>query len=122
MSIFVAAVVGLAGIVIATRSPAPGSPAKAPYLTVFLIDGLSEAVFVRELAAGALPEMQRLITEGTYVPHGVGAFPSMTGYAFYPFLTGHDATESGVLGLRWFNRGIAEGNFRNYVGRTVRPT
>jgi len=42
----------------------------------------------------------------------------MTGYGFYPFITGVDATESGILGLRWFDRKRKEGNLRNYVGRT----
>jgi hypothetical protein len=42
----------------------------------------------------------------------------MTGYAFYPFLTGIDATESGIYGLRWFDKKRAKGNLRNYVGRT----
>lgn len=102
------------------RSPyasslAPGTP---PYLTVLLVDGLSQDVFRDELRAGHLPEMQKLIDEGTYVEDGVTAFPSMTGFAFYPVLTGHDATESGVLGLRWFDRAAAQGNLRNYVGRT----
>ncbi len=93
----------------------PGTP---PYLTIFLIDGLSQEVFRHELAAGHLPEMQRLIDQGTYVEDGVTAFPSMTGYAFYPVLTGHDAVDSGVLGLRWFDRAAPRGNLRNYVGRT----
>jgi hypothetical protein len=102
-----------------TASPArgPGSP---PYLTVFLIDGLSEAVFEGELASGRLPALQRLIDEGHYVPHGIASFPSMTGFGFYPFLTGHDAAGSGVLGLRWFDAPRAIGSFRNYVGRSNR--
>jgi hypothetical protein len=112
----------LAGAVLArapTGAPTrlPGSP---PYLTVFLIDGLSETVFERELTAGRLPALQRLIEEGRYVPHGIASFPSMTGFGFYPFLTGHDAAGSGVLGLRWFDGTRNGSNFRNYVGRSNR--
>lgn len=101
----------------ASPSRGPGSP---PYLTIVLIDGLSEAIFERELAAGRLPALQRLIDEGRYVPHGIASFPSMTGFGFYPFLTGHDAAASGVLGLRWFDAPRAIGSFRNYVGRSNR--
>lgn len=100
--------------------PAPprGRPADPPYLTFFLVDGLSQEVFQRELAAGNLPNIARLISEGLYVEDGIAAFPSMTGYGFYPFITGQDAVHSGVLGLRWFRREAKEGNFRAYVGRT----
>ncbi len=90
-----------------------------PYLTIVLLDGLSDEVFRRELAAGRLPELARIIEEGAYIERGIGAVPSMTGYAFYPFLTGCDAAHSGVLGLRWVDRERERGNFRNYVGRTA---
>lgn len=97
---------------------AVGRPAAPPYLTVFMIDGLAPDVFRAELAAGHLPNIETFIDEGTYVRRGIAAFPSMTGYGFYPFLTGVDAARSGVLGLRWFDRSRAEGVFRNYVGGT----
>ncbi len=99
-------------------SPPRGRPADPPYLTFFLVDGLAQPVFQRELAEGRLPHLARLISEGLYVEDGIAAFPSMTGYGFYPFLTGEDAARSGVLGLRWFRREAPQGNFRAYVGRT----
>lgn len=99
------------------REIVPGTP---PYLTILLLDGLSQEVFRRELAAGELPNLARTIEEGTYIENGIGAMPSMTGYAFFPFLTGDDASRSGLLGLRWFDRERERGNFRNYVGRTNR--
>ena len=105
----------IAGLGCGVEYAAPGVP---PYLTVFLVDGLSQSVFEEELAAGRLPNVARLIREGTYIEHGIGAFPSMTGYGFYPFLTGVDAVRSGVLGYRWFDRDAAAGNLRNYAGRT----
>jgi hypothetical protein len=95
-----------------------GARASPPYLTIFLVDGLSEEVFDAELAAGRLPNLQRLIREGTFIRHGIGAFPSMTGYGYYPLITGVDAAESGILGLRWFDRRRPAGNFRAYVGRS----
>jgi hypothetical protein len=82
-----------------------------------MLDGLRQDLFEDKLARGRLPELQRLIDEGAYVRDGVSSFPSVTGYAFCPFLTGLPAARSGVLGLRWLDRTRAEGNFRNYVGR-----
>jgi hypothetical protein len=94
---------------------APGHP---PFLTIFLVDGLSQSVFQNELRAGRLPNLEKMISEGAYIENGISAFPSMTGYGFYPFLTGRDATRSHVLGLRWFDRTASHGLFHNYVGRT----
>lgn len=45
-----------------------------------------------------------MIKKGVFVKKGVTSFPSMTGYAFYPVITGRDAADSGILGLRWFSR------------------
>jgi len=87
-------------------------------VSIILIDGLDQARFQNSLQKGNLPNLQKLINTGTYVKNGIGSFPSMTGYAFYPFITGHDAVESGIIGLRWFDRSLDVGNLRNYVGRT----
>jgi len=98
-------------------------PSTPPFLTYFLVDGLDRKVFTRLLSEGRLPNIQQLIKEGLFVPQGVTAFPSMTGYAFYPLITGQDAPRSGILGLRWFNRaenfGLTVGS-RNYCGKTNR--
>jgi hypothetical protein len=102
-----------------SRDEAPvGAPASPPYVTIFMVDGLSRSVFAEELAAGNLPNVQRLIDDGIYVERGVSSFPSMTGYGFWPLQTGEDAVVSGVLGLRWLDRERAQGNFRSYVGST----
>ena len=87
-------------------------------VTYVLIDGMSKEIFQKELSENHLPTMKRLIEKSTYIENGIGSFPSMTGYAFYPFITGHDATESGILGLRWFDRQRINAPLRNYVGRT----
>ncbi|MFN8546518.1 MAG: alkaline phosphatase family protein [Candidatus Eisenbacteria bacterium] len=114
----IAAALGLTlAVACARRESVPGTP---PYLTIILLDGLSQEIFQRELAAGNLPHLAQAITEGSYIENGIGAIPSMTGYAFFPFLTGNDAPRSGLLGLRWFDRERERGNFRNYVGRTNR--
>ena len=87
-------------------------------ISILLLDGLSQSIFEQNLQANKLPNLKKLIQSGTYVKNGIGAFPSMTGYAFYPFITGKDASTSGIYGLRWFDRNLDKGNLRNYVGRT----
>jgi len=93
-------------------------PTEGNTCTIFLIDGLSSEIFKAELQAGHLPVMEKMINENIYTENGISSFPTMTGYGFYPFITGVDATKSGILGLRWFDRKRKEGNLRNYVGRT----
>ena len=87
-------------------------------VTIILIDGLSKNIFLESLQRDRLPYFKKLVEQSTYVVNGIGAFPSMTGYAFYPFITGMKAPDSGIYGLRWFDRSLNQGNLRNYVGRT----
>lgn len=93
-------------------------PTEGHTATIILIDGLSSHIFQQELAKGKLPNLARLISQSTYVRNGISSFPTMTGYGFYPFITGSDAPQSGILGLRWFDRNRPAGKLRNYVGRT----
>ena len=85
-------------------------------LTVFLIDGLRADVFEEELEAGNLPAMQALAESGCWVRSVMATFPSITGYAYWPLLTGIDATRSGHLGTRYFDRRVPKGNWKNYYG------
>lgn len=94
------------------------TPTTGNTVSIILIDGLSQSVFESAIANNQLPNLKALIENGKYIKNGIGSFPSMTGYAFYPFITGVDATKSGILGLRWFDRSLDKGNLRNYVGRT----
>jgi Type I phosphodiesterase / nucleotide pyrophosphatase len=87
-------------------------------VTYILIDGLSADLFNKALSAGQLPFLQSVMQQSTYVRNGISSFPTMTGYAFYPFITGVDACESGIYGLRWFDKKRQIGQLRNYVGRT----
>ena len=93
-------------------------PLSTKSVTIILIDGLSQDLFNEELAKGRLPHLQSLMQRSLYVENGISSFPTMTGYAFYPFLTGTDACESGIYGLRWFDKEREKGQLRNYVGRT----
>lgn len=94
------------------------TPSKDHTLSIILIDGWSQKSMQQALKNGLMPNIQNLIDQGVYIENGIGSFPSMTGYAYYPFLTGRPATDSGILGLRWFDRSLDKGNLRNYVGRT----
>ncbi len=86
--------------------------------TIILIDGLSNNIFKNLLAENKLPYFSKLIDRSIYVENGISSFPSMTGYGYYPFVTGEKSTDSGVLGLRWFDRSRNKGNLRNYVGKS----
>lgn len=87
-------------------------------ITYIMIDGFSTEVFTRLRSEGKLPNMDSLARTGLFTDSGIVSFPSMTGYSFYPFLTGVDVAQSGIFGLRWFDRSLDQGNLRNYVGRT----
>lgn len=101
------------------RNPDYISPASNERtLTIILIDGLSKKIFEEELSRNHLPAIAALMQQSLYIPNGISAFPTMTGYAFYPFITGADASESGIYGLRWFDKERTKGQLRNYVGRT----
>ncbi|MBK8698659.1 MAG: alkaline phosphatase family protein [Saprospiraceae bacterium] len=86
-------------------------------VTYILIDGLSDSIFRQELHSARLPNINKFIARSLYVENGISSFTTMTGYAFYPFITGRDASESGIYGLRWFDKKRTAGNLRNYVGR-----
>jgi len=85
-------------------------------LTVFLIDGLRADIFEEELEAGNLPQMKDLANTGCRVKSVMATFPSITGYAYWPLLTGIDATRSGHLGTRYFDRRGSAGNWKNHYG------
>lgn len=87
-------------------------------VTYFLIDGLDAVKFNLLISDGKLPFLARIAKNGIMVKNGISSFPTMTGYGYYPFITGMDAAHSGILGLRWFDRTLIKGNLRNYVGRT----
>lgn len=93
-------------------------PAMGKTATVFLIDGLENERFRALLSQGKLPFIKSMIDGGVYVENGISSFPTMTGFGYYPLITGVDAVNSGILGLRWFDRNRTTGNLRNYVGRT----
>lgn len=86
-----------------------------------LIDGARADVFERLLQAGELPHLKRHVYDpGSYLT-AVSAFPSTTGPAHLPFLTGCTPGTCNIPGIRWFDRGRSArpapfGQCRSYVG------
>lgn len=72
---------------------------------IFLVlDGARGRTFDRLLDAGELPNLAMLAGRGTQVKRAVGAFPSTTGPAYAPFVTGCLTGKAGVPGIRWYDR------------------
>jgi arylsulfatase A-like enzyme len=69
----------------------------------YLLDGAHAEVMPKLLAQGYLPNIQRIIDEGTY-RKATTCFPSTTGPAYLPFLTGHFPGIMGITGIRWFDK------------------
>jgi hypothetical protein len=70
-----------------------------------LTDGLRADLFREMLDAGALPNIKRhLVDRGTLVETCVGTFPSTTGPAHLPFITGLMPGDNDCPGLRWVDR------------------
>jgi len=88
---------------------------------VMLADGARSDVISEELAAGRLPNIARhLVEPGTSLP-AVTSFPSTTGPAYLPFLTGCFPGTCNVPGIRWFDKasydsGYSFDRYRSYVG------
>jgi len=83
------------------------------YGLVVLVDGWRADLFAEMLEGGELPNIkEHLVDRGTMVEHCVGAFPSTTGPAHLPFLTGTLPGRNDVPGVRWVDR--KENNLRDY--------
>jgi hypothetical protein len=74
-------------------------------------------------SAAPLPALARLRTEGALYPVAT-VFPSVTGVAYAPFLTGRFPGPSGLPGLRWFDRSHTRCRrfpyARSYLGAEMR--
>jgi hypothetical protein len=87
------------------------------------MDGARPDVFAYLASRGDLPNISRYVLEqGTSVP-ATTVFPSTTGVAYLPFLTGCYPGTCNVPGIRWFDRERYAGHWirdrkhaRNYCG------
>ena len=90
---------------------------------ILVADGLTPETLVRAIHDGDVPELAALAgTSGHHVMTTV--FPSVTGLAYIPMLTGMHPAEAGVPGLRWYDRSrrlpALLGHSRSYVGPQIR--
>ena len=90
---------------------------------VLVADGLRPDAFEEAIRTGDVPELASLRdTSGLNVVTTV--FPSVTGVAYIPILTGMHPADAGVPGLRWFDRArrlpAILGHSRSYVGTQIR--
>lgn len=84
----------------------------------FLADG-SRADLIDELiAAGELPNVARYLSGGGLTTHATTVFPSTTGPAYLPFLTGRYPGPCNMPGIRWFDRTRFAGDSPFSVHRT----
>lgn len=71
---------------------------------IFLIDGARPDVMERMMKRGNLPNIQRYLLEPGSYTKAVTAFPSTTGPAYTPILTGCFPGTVDVPGIRWFDK------------------
>ncbi len=89
---------------------------------VLLADGARPDVFQSLCEAGELPNCERIFKKQGRFSDAVTVFPSTTGPAYFPFLTGCFPGTCNVPGIRWFdkkNYGLGKPwhqRFRSYVG------
>ncbi len=89
---------------------------------LLLVDGLRPDVAERELAAGRLPSLARLVEAGG-TARAITAFPSTTSVSYLPFLTGCTPGRCNVPSIRWLDRSRYDGRWwtsrdsvRSYCG------
>jgi len=107
--------------VTATRTATPLDNAMS--LIILVADGARADSFDAGIANGTLPALARLRSEGGL--HALTTvFPSVTGPAYAPFLTGRFPGPIGLPGLRWYDRArtrcTVRPHCRSYLGSDMR--
>lgn len=96
---------------------------------ILLADGARPDVLEELIAQGRLPNIKRYFADDGFFGRAVTAFPSTTGPAHIPFLTGCLPATCNIPGIRWFDRERysryghgsmislgQHGRYRSYVG------
>ena len=68
-----------------------------------LLDGAAYDTTAALLAAGELPALEQIAADGSF-RMATTVFPSTTGPAYVPFLTGAFPGSANIPGFRWFER------------------
>lgn len=94
-----------------------------PSFVLLVADGLTPGALDAAIRAGDVPELGALRhANGLHVVTTV--FPSVTGVAYVPMLTGEHPAHVGIPGLRWYDRSrrlpALFGHSRSYVGTQLR--
>jgi predicted AlkP superfamily pyrophosphatase or phosphodiesterase len=90
---------------------------------ILVADGLTPGLLDAAMRAGEVPALAALADDGVH--HVLTTvFPSVTGVAYIPMLTGVHPADAGVPGLRWYDRShrlpAILGHSRSYVGTQIR--
>ncbi len=101
-------------------------PAQAPRpydrAIFLLLDGARADVFHELLRAGELPHVARSLAEPGGATTATTVFPSVTGVAYAPYVTGCFPQRTNLTGVKWMDREIysrrpvSMSRFRNYAG------
>ena len=87
---------------------------------ILLLDGARLDVFRRLIHEGLLPNIQKYVLDRGSLLDAVTAFPSTTGPAYLPFLTGCFPGTLGIPGIRWLDKQrLSSGKWgwrRSYMG------
>ena len=102
----------------------PASLAGIDQVVVLLADGTRADVMDRLLGAGDLPNMARNLVEpsGGRLGEAISVFPSTTGPAHLPFVSGRYPGPCNIPGIRWLDPGVygrrpwSPFRFRSYMG------
>jgi CDP-diacylglycerol---glycerol-3-phosphate 3-phosphatidyltransferase len=81
---------------------------QARYLTslVFVAEGMDSAVLQEQLKRGNLPNISRHLLESGQFVETTGVFPSTSGIASLPLVTGCFPGTCNIPGMRWFDRTV----------------
>ena len=89
---------------------------------MILADGARYSTFQKLLQQGQLPAFEEIFLKEGKLLKGVSVFPSTTGPAYLPYLTGCFPGTCNIPGIRWFDkqeyssRVFSTRKFRSYVG------
>jgi len=92
------------------------------HVVLFHLDGVYRNVMMDMLAKGDLPNISRHLCEGGGAYESIGVFPSVSGVASIPLVTGCFSGTCDIPGMKWFDKTVPStrvvtlNRFRDYSG------